>query len=95
MCWLRLQVLLPPSAGAELMRQDAPKNGAQLFELASASGRTMHAGWAASARMLLLNLSQLPQALYCRPVQSSAQVILHSQPQIVHLCIRHSMCKSC
>ena len=43
------QVLLPPSAGAELMRQDAPKNGAQLFELASASGRTMHAGWAASA----------------------------------------------
>ncbi|KAK9833421.1 hypothetical protein WJX81_003671 [Elliptochloris bilobata] len=27
------KVLLPPSVGAELMRQDAPKNGAQLFEL--------------------------------------------------------------
>ena len=40
-CW---QVLLPPSAGAELMRQDAPKNGAQLFELRTASGHVTHAG---------------------------------------------------
>ena len=38
------QVLLPASVGAELMRQDASKNGAQLFELASATGRCMHAG---------------------------------------------------
>lgn len=37
------KVLLPPSVGEELMRQDAPKNGAQLFEIASSSGRT-HAG---------------------------------------------------
>ena len=40
------QVLLPPSVGAELMRQDAPKNGAQLFEIASSSGQT-HAGLSA------------------------------------------------
>jgi hypothetical protein len=38
------QVLLPPSAGAELMAQDAPKNGAQLFELRGASGARTHAG---------------------------------------------------
>ena len=38
------QVLLPASVGAELMRQDASRNGAQLFELASTSGRSMHAG---------------------------------------------------
>lgn len=37
-------MLLPPSAGAELMRQDAPKNGAQLFELRTASGHATHAG---------------------------------------------------
>ncbi|CAL5229441.1 g12764 [Coccomyxa viridis] len=37
------KVLLPPSVGEDLMRQDAPKNGAQLFEIASTSGRT-HAG---------------------------------------------------
>ena len=37
-------MLLPPSAGAELMRQDAPKNGAQLFELRTASGHVTHAG---------------------------------------------------
>lgn len=41
---LAQQVLLPPSVGADLMRQDASKNGAQLFELASAAGRCMHAG---------------------------------------------------
>ena len=38
------QVLLPASVGAELMRQEASRNGAQLFELASTSGRSMHAG---------------------------------------------------
>jgi len=38
------QVLLPSSVGAELMRQDAPKNGAQLFELRSAAGAVTHAG---------------------------------------------------
>ncbi len=42
--WLCEQVLLPPSAGAELMAQDAPKNGAQLFELRGASGALTHAG---------------------------------------------------
>lgn len=39
-----MQVLLPASVGEEMMRQDAPKNGAQLFEIASTSGATTHAG---------------------------------------------------
>lgn len=55
-----LQVLLPPSVGEELMRQDAPKNGAQLFEIASSSGHT-HAGliW------LALNRSMTAQDASC------------------------------
>lgn len=36
-------MLLPPPAGALLMDQDAPKNGAMFFELTSLGGRT-HAG---------------------------------------------------
>lgn len=40
---LHMQILLPASVRAELMRQDAPKNGAQLFEITSTSGST-HAG---------------------------------------------------
>ena len=39
-----MQVLLPASVGEEMMRQDAPKNVAQLFEIASSSGATTHAG---------------------------------------------------
>lgn len=45
-------MLLPASVGDDLMRQDAPKNGAQLFEIASSSGETTHAG--ASLRRLML-----------------------------------------
>lgn len=39
-----LQVRLPKSAGDALMSQDAPKNGAMLFELATSAGRSVHAG---------------------------------------------------
>lgn len=38
------KLLLPASVGAELMRQDAPRNGAMLFELGHPNGRTTHAG---------------------------------------------------
>lgn len=38
------QIVLPPSIGAALMSMDAPKNGAMMFELATSSGRTTHAG---------------------------------------------------
>ena len=38
-----VQVQLPPAAGALLMGQDAPKNGAMFFKLSSLGGRT-HAG---------------------------------------------------
>ncbi len=42
---LRPQVVLPPSAGASLMAQDAPRNGAMLFRLRSrATGAVTHAG---------------------------------------------------
>ena len=39
-----LQIRLPNSAGDALMSQDAPKNGAMLFELATSAGRSVHAG---------------------------------------------------
>jgi ubiquitin fusion degradation protein 1 len=35
---------LPPSVGASLMSQDAPKNGAMLFEVAASNGGRTHAG---------------------------------------------------
>ena len=38
------QVLLPPSAGAALMAQEAPKNGPQFFELATPQGARTHVG---------------------------------------------------
>jgi len=38
------KITLPASMGADLMRMDAPKNGAMLFELATPSGRASHAG---------------------------------------------------
>ena len=39
-----MQIRLPKSAGDALMSQDAPKNGAMLFELSTSAGRTLHAG---------------------------------------------------
>lgn len=39
-----LQVRLPKSAGDALMSQDAPKNGAMLFQLSTSAGRSLHAG---------------------------------------------------
>ena len=39
-----LQIRLPKSAGDALMSQDAPKNGAMLFQLATSAGRSVHAG---------------------------------------------------
>ena len=41
---LTLQIRLPKSAGDALMSQDAPKNGAMLFELSTSVGRSLHAG---------------------------------------------------
>jgi ubiquitin fusion degradation protein 1 len=38
------KLLLPPSVGASLMSQDAPKNGAMLFEVAASNGGRTHAG---------------------------------------------------
>lgn len=38
------KLLLPPSVGASLMAQDAPKNGAMLFEVAASNGGKTHAG---------------------------------------------------
>ena len=38
------QVLLPPSVGAALMAQEAPKNGPQFFELATPQGARTHVG---------------------------------------------------
>ncbi|KAL3156060.1 hypothetical protein ABBQ32_013048 [Trebouxia sp. C0010 RCD-2024] len=38
------KIRLPKSAGDALMSQDAPKNGAMLFELATSAGRSVHAG---------------------------------------------------
>ena len=38
------QIRLPKSAGDILMSQDAPKNGAMLFELSTSAGRSIHAG---------------------------------------------------
>ena len=38
------QILLPPSAGASLMSQDAYKNGPMFFRLAAPGGRVTHAG---------------------------------------------------
>lgn len=38
------KLVLPPSNGAQLMAQDAPKNGAMLFELAAPNGARTHAG---------------------------------------------------
>eukprot|EP00798_Chlamydomonas_sp_ICE-L_P002791 gene2791-12666_t len=38
------KVKLPPSAGATLMAQDAPKNGPMLFEVRTAAGSFTHAG---------------------------------------------------
>ncbi len=39
-----MQIRLPKSAGDALMSQDAPKNGAMLFELSTSAGRSLHAG---------------------------------------------------
>jgi hypothetical protein len=39
-----LQILLPPSAGASLLNQDASKNGTYFFQLSNGSGRVTHAG---------------------------------------------------
>jgi hypothetical protein len=39
-----LQILLPPSAGASLMGQDAYKNGPMFFQLTNAAGNRTHAG---------------------------------------------------
>ena len=41
---MHLQVLLPPSIGNELLRQDSPKNGSMFFELSSDQGNSTHAG---------------------------------------------------
>ena len=38
------QILLPPSAGASLMGQDAYKNGPMFFQLTNAAGNRTHAG---------------------------------------------------
>lgn len=38
------KLILPPSVGAALMDQDAPKNGAMLFEVAVSNGGKTHAG---------------------------------------------------
>lgn len=38
------KVRLPKSAGDALMSQDAPKNGAMLFQLSTSAGRSLHAG---------------------------------------------------
>eukprot|EP00879_Flechtneria_rotunda_P005717 GHRR01006018.1.p1 GENE.GHRR01006018.1~~GHRR01006018.1.p1 ORF type:complete len:369 (+),score=168.11 GHRR01006018.1:324-1430(+) len=38
------KLILPPSVGALLMAQDAPKNGAMLFEVAASNGGKTHAG---------------------------------------------------
>jgi len=38
------KLLLPPSAGDSLLRQDASKNGAYFFELTNGTGRRTHAG---------------------------------------------------
>ncbi|KAL4434646.1 hypothetical protein ABPG77_002769 [Micractinium sp. CCAP 211/92] len=38
------KILLPPSAGASLMAQDASKNGPMFFKLVTAAGSTTHAG---------------------------------------------------
>lgn len=38
------KIRLPKSSGDALMSQDAPKNGAMLFELSTSAGRTLHAG---------------------------------------------------
>ena len=38
------KILLPPSAGARLMSQDAYKNGPMFFRLTNAAGRSTHAG---------------------------------------------------
>lgn len=43
-CTVCLQIRLPKSAGDALMSQDAPKNGAMLFQLATSAGRSVHAG---------------------------------------------------
>lgn len=37
-----LQVSLPAGASAELMSQDAPKNGTMFFEIRTAQGRSTH-----------------------------------------------------
>lgn len=41
---LQPQILLPPSAGASLMAQDAFKNGPMFFRLTNAAGNHTHAG---------------------------------------------------
>eukprot|EP00878_Enallax_costatus_P007163 GHUV01007507.1.p1 GENE.GHUV01007507.1~~GHUV01007507.1.p1 ORF type:complete len:464 (+),score=177.18 GHUV01007507.1:312-1703(+) len=38
------KLVLPPSVGSSLMAQDAPKNGAMLFEVAASNGGKTHAG---------------------------------------------------
>jgi len=38
------KLLLPPSAGASLLNQDASRNGAMLFEVAASNGGRTHAG---------------------------------------------------
>jgi hypothetical protein len=38
------KLLLPPSAGASLLNQNASRNGAMLFEVAASNGGRTHAG---------------------------------------------------
>lgn len=40
----RDKITLPPSIGADLMSQDAPKNGAMFFEIKTPGGSRMHSG---------------------------------------------------
>ena len=78
-----MQVLLPASVGEELMRQDAPKNGAQLFEIASSSGATTHAGM---SRRLTLTLAQLT----ARDISSAlATLIMKDNPVMLYVRPQH------
>ncbi|EIE20461.1 hypothetical protein COCSUDRAFT_43901 [Coccomyxa subellipsoidea C-169] len=71
-------VLLPASVGDDLMRQDAPKNGAQLFEIASSSGNTTHAG--ASLCRLMLELQ--PKRPLCVLAFTAAEGTIGMPPQV-------------
>ena len=71
------------------MRQDAPKNGAQLFEIASSSGQT-HAGLCASLTYISLDAVLLPcycflwVVAYSRKQQSASSAIKKTEWDSYH-----------